>query len=179
MQRRFHLSLSVAHSSLIFQASRSLLTVSYHHNFGLPLGRFPSIFISATARMFSVSYLLLTCTNHSILLRLITVAIGSTFASSKIFSFHLCYNRLTPLHHYIVAIHVSSLTDIGHVSHFRLPMHPIVTPSSIFHVLFFPILLSVTLRTILCAVGISELPFYSLECGVNDVLHIYHLCGVF
>ena len=49
---------SVAHSSLIFQSFRSLLTVSYHHNIGLPLGRFPSIFIFATARMFSVSSIL-------------------------------------------------------------------------------------------------------------------------
>ena len=56
-------------------------------NFGRPLGRFPTIFISATARMFSVSSLLLTCPNHSSLLRLITVAIASTFASSKISSF--------------------------------------------------------------------------------------------
>ncbi len=43
-----------------------LLTVSFHRNFGFPLGRFPSIFISKTARMFSemsVSSLLLTCPN--------------------------------------------------------------------------------------------------------------------
>ena len=87
--------------------------------FGLPLGRFHSIFISATARMFSVSPLLLTCPNHSSLLRLITVAIASTFASS---SFLRCSNRLTPIAHrtiliYVVAIRFSSLTDIGHVSH--------------------------------------------------------------
>ena len=48
----FHLSLSVAHSSLIFQAFMSLLTVSFHLDLGLPLGRFPSIFILATALMF-------------------------------------------------------------------------------------------------------------------------------
>ena len=48
---------------------------------------FPSILISATAWMFSVSPLLLTCPNHSSLLRLITVAIASTFASSNISSF--------------------------------------------------------------------------------------------
>ena len=42
------------------------------------LGRFPSIFNSATARMFSVSPLLLMCPNHSSLLRLITVDIAST-----------------------------------------------------------------------------------------------------
>ena len=66
----------MAHSSLIFQAFRSLLIVSFHRNFGRPLGRFPSIFISATARMFSVSPLLFTCPNHSSLLRLITVAIA-------------------------------------------------------------------------------------------------------
>ena len=45
----------------MFQAFRFLLTVSFHRNFGLPLGRFLSIFISTTARMFSVSSLLLTC----------------------------------------------------------------------------------------------------------------------
>ena len=39
-------------SSLTFQAFRSLLTVSFHCNLCLPLGRFPSIFISTTARMF-------------------------------------------------------------------------------------------------------------------------------
>ena len=117
--RPFHFSRSVAHSSLIFQAFRSLLIVSFHRNFGLPLGRFPSIFISATARMFSVSPLLLTSPNHSSLLRLITVAIASTFASSKISSFLLCSNRLTPIAHRtilisVVAIRFSSLTDIGH-----------------------------------------------------------------
>ena len=82
LQRPFHRSLSVAHSSLMFQAFRSLLTVSFHLNFGFSLGRFPSFFISTTAMVFSVSPLLLTCTNHSSLLLLITIAIGSTFASS-------------------------------------------------------------------------------------------------
>ena len=43
-----------------------------------------SIFISATARMFSVSPLRLTCPNHSSLLHLITVAITSIFTSSRI-----------------------------------------------------------------------------------------------
>ena len=98
----------------------SLLTVSYHRNFGLPLGRFPSILIPATAQMFSVSSLLLTCPNHSSLLSLITVAIGSTFASSKI-SFLLCSNVQAHAHRTIlisvVAIRFSSLNDIGHVSH--------------------------------------------------------------
>ena len=56
-----------AHSSLMFQAFRSVLTVSFDLNFCLPLGRFSSIFISTTARMFSVSSLLLTCKNHSCL----------------------------------------------------------------------------------------------------------------
>ena len=37
----------------------------------------PSIFISTTARMFSVSSLLLTCTNNSSLIRLITIAMGN------------------------------------------------------------------------------------------------------
>ena len=96
LQRSFHRSLSVVHSSLIFQASRSLLTVSFHLNFCLPLGRLPSIFISTTARMFSVQSLLLTCPNNSSILLLLTIAIGSTFASSKIFSFIRCSNMLTP-----------------------------------------------------------------------------------
>ena len=43
---------------------------------------FLSIVISKSAQMFSVSYLLLTCPNHSSLI--ITIAISSTFASSKI-----------------------------------------------------------------------------------------------
>ena len=90
--------------------------------FGRPLGRFPSIFISATALIFSVSPLLLTCPNHSSLLRLINVAIVSILASSKISSFLRCSNRLTPIAHRtilisVVAICFSSLPDIGHVSH--------------------------------------------------------------
>ena len=87
----------------------SLLTVSFHRNFGLPLGRFPSIFISATALMFSVSPLLLTCPNHSSLLRLMTVAIASTFASSKISSFLRCSNRLTPIAHRTILISVVAI----------------------------------------------------------------------
>ena len=87
----------MAHSSLIFLAFRSLLTLSYHRKFGLHLGIFPSILISATARLFSVSYLLLTFPNYSSFLRLITVAIGSTFASSNISSFFQCSNRLIPI----------------------------------------------------------------------------------
>ena len=94
--RYFHLSRSVAHSFLKLPSFRSLLTVSFHLNCGLPLGRFPSIFISTTALMFSVSSLLLTWPNHSILLLLMTIAIGSTFASSNISSFLRCSNRLTP-----------------------------------------------------------------------------------
>ena len=86
LQRSFHRSLSVVHSYLIFQDSGSLVTASFHLNFCLPLGRFPSIFISTTDRMFSVQSLLLTCPNHSSILLLLTIAIGSTFASSKIFS---------------------------------------------------------------------------------------------
>ena len=57
---------------------------SFHCNFGLRIGRFPSILISTTALMFSVSSLLLTCPNHSCLLLLITITICSTLASSKI-----------------------------------------------------------------------------------------------
>ena len=85
LQRPFHLSLSVAHSSLMFQAFRSLLAVSFHLNFGLPLGRFRSIFISATARMFSGSSLLLTCPNHSSLL----ITIAFLYVQSFIVTFTL------------------------------------------------------------------------------------------
>ena len=53
LQRHFLCSLSVAHSSLMCQASMSLLTVFFHLNFGLLLGRSLSIFISTTVRMFS------------------------------------------------------------------------------------------------------------------------------
>ena len=81
----------------MFQAFRSLLTVSFHRNFGLPLGRFPSVFISATARMFSVSPLPLTCPNHSNLRRLITVAIASTFALWLCFH-PMCRERQQDLH---------------------------------------------------------------------------------
>ena len=113
LQIPYHLSRSVAHSSLMFQAFRSLLTVSFHRNVGLPLGRFPSIFISGNCS---------TCPNHSSIRRLITVAIASTFASSKISSFLRCSNRLTHIAYRtilisVVAICFSSLTDIGHVSH--------------------------------------------------------------
>ena len=52
------------HFSLIFQAFMSILTVSFHRNLGLHLGRFPSIFISATALMPSVSSLILMWLNH-------------------------------------------------------------------------------------------------------------------
>ena len=61
------------------------------------LGRFPSAFISTTARMFSVSSLLLTCPNHSSLQLLMTITIGSILASAKISSFLRCSNRLLPL----------------------------------------------------------------------------------
>ena len=85
--------------SLMLHAFRSLLTVSFHLNFGLPLGRFHFTYISATARMFSVSSRLSTCSNHCSHLLLMTIAIGSTFAASNIASFLRC-----------------SLADIGHVS---------------------------------------------------------------
>ena len=105
--RPFHISLSVAHSSLMFQAFRSLLTVHFHRNFGFPLGQFPSIFMSTiTALMFSVSSLLLMCSDHSNLLFLITIAICSTFASSKISSFFRCSNRLAPIAHRAIIISV-------------------------------------------------------------------------
>ena len=66
----------------------------------------PSIFISTTALMFSVSSLLLTWPNHSSLLLLITVVICSNFASSKISSFLRCSNRLTPIAHRTILISV-------------------------------------------------------------------------
>ena len=55
--------LSICHK---FQASISLPALFLHLNLGLPLGCFPSIFISATALplMFSVSSLIFTCPNH-------------------------------------------------------------------------------------------------------------------
>ena len=62
----------------------------------------PSIFISTTARMFSVSPLLL-----------ITTAIGSTLASSNISSFLRCSNRLTPIAHrtiLIALLHTTKMT---------------------------------------------------------------------
>ena len=75
-------------------------TVSFHRNLGLPLGRFPSILMSATALMFSVSSLHLTFPNHSTnLLLLMTIAIGSSLSSSNICSFLLCSTRLTPIAH--------------------------------------------------------------------------------
>ena len=96
LQRLFNLSLSVVDSSLTFQPFWSLLTVPFHCNFCLPLGRFPAIFISATARMFSVSCLPSTFPNHSSLRLLLTIAIGSTLASHNISSFLRCSNRFTP-----------------------------------------------------------------------------------
>ena len=48
------------------------------------LRRFLSILISATVRNISVSCLLYTCPNHSNLLFLMTIAIGSTFTWSNI-----------------------------------------------------------------------------------------------
>ena len=46
-------SLSLAHSSLMFQAFTSLLTMSFHHNFSLPLGRVPSISFPQLSDVFS------------------------------------------------------------------------------------------------------------------------------
>ena len=89
----------------------------FHLNFGLPLGRFPSIFISTTALIFSVSSLLLTWPNHPSLLLLITVAICSTFASSKISSFLRCSNRLTPIRPtrrtILISVVVIRLSSVG------------------------------------------------------------------
>ena len=53
-------------------------------------------------------YSLLTCPNHSTLLRLIAVAIGTTFASSKISPFHRCSNRLTNSVHRSILISVAA-----------------------------------------------------------------------
>ena len=69
----------------------------------------------------SVSSILLTSPNHSSILHLITIAMGSTSASSKITYFLRCSNRLIPIAHrtiliYVVVIRVSSLTEIDHVS---------------------------------------------------------------
>ena len=46
--------ISLPHSSLILHAPMPLLTVSFNLNMGIPLGRLPSFFISATALTFSV-----------------------------------------------------------------------------------------------------------------------------
>ena len=62
------------------------------------------IFISATVLMFSVSFIIFTYTvetvypNHSNLLLLVTIAISSTFTSSKISSFIPCSCKLTLSH---------------------------------------------------------------------------------
>ena len=71
--------------------------------------------------LFSVSSLLLTWPNHSSILFLITIAICSTFTSSKIYSFLRCSNWPTPIAHRtiaisVVAVRLSYLTDIGQVS---------------------------------------------------------------
>ena len=78
---------------------------------GYPSRALPFIFISTTARMFSVLSLLLECPNHSSLLRLITIDIGSNFASSKISSFLQCSKGAhthCPSHH----SHLSGCQDI-------------------------------------------------------------------
>ena len=97
MQRHFHLSLSVSHSSLSFM---SVLTVSFHRNLGLPLGRFPSIFNSATALIFSVSSLLLILTspNHSNFL-LMTVTIVPPLLRPRSPHFSHVPVGSQPLHH--------------------------------------------------------------------------------
>ena len=74
-----------------------VLTVSFYLHFGLPLGRFPSIFISTTARMFSVSSLLLTCPNNSRLLLLKTIAIG--FQESKLITSKFTYFEVNFVKH--------------------------------------------------------------------------------
>ena len=89
----------------------------FHLYLRLLLGRFSAIVISATALMFSVSSLLFTCPNHYNILLLMTIAIGSTFASSKISSCIQCSRRLVPILHCtrlnkVVVIHFSYFADI-------------------------------------------------------------------
>ena len=64
---------------MLFQAFMFLLTVFFHLSIGLPLGHFPSIFISATTLLFSVSFLLFTCPNHSCLFH------------DHSYRFHICF----------------------------------------------------------------------------------------
>ena len=142
VQRPCHRSLPVAHTSLMFQAFRSLLTVSFHRNLSLPLGHLPSIFNSTTALMFSVSSLLFTCPNHSSLL----LTIGSTLASSKISSFLPILttsvfppqlrssSRVLPLH-----IQLHNCSDVfSFISSFHMPepFQPSQSHSHRFHLCF-------------------------------------------
>ena len=80
----------------------------------------PSIFISATALMLSVSALFFTRLNHVNLLLVATIAIDFTLASSNISEFLRCSSGLTPIAHRTILISVfdircSSLPDIDHV----------------------------------------------------------------
>ena len=64
-QSIFHCSLSVSHSSLMFQAFMFFLTLSFlqlllPYQHGFPLWYFPSVFNSATALMFSALSILIT-----------------------------------------------------------------------------------------------------------------------
>ena len=74
----------------MFHAFRLLLTASFHRNFGLPLRRFTAIFISATARMFSVSCLILkrpnldNYTRHFVPFPMSTFALCSVHRTSVI-----------------------------------------------------------------------------------------------
>ena len=67
------------HSSLLFQAFMSFLTVPFPFNLGLLLTRFHYIFISAS--LLSISSLLFPLSNHFNLLMIIVI--GSNFASPK------------------------------------------------------------------------------------------------
>ena len=92
------------------------------------------------AWIFSVSDLLLTCPNHSSIPLLITTAIGSTFASSKISSFLRCSNSLTPIAHRtipisVIAIRFSSLTDNVTLAMFRSLKDPL-TVKPLFLIIF-------------------------------------------
>ena len=126
LHRPFHLSRSVAHSSLMSQAVRSLLTI----NFGLPLWRFPSssfrqllgcfrfnIFFNVP-KSFQSSH----CHNHRYQFLPFFVQDILMFPVFLVmYTPNRCSNKVTRITHCTilisaVAIRVSSLTDIGHLS---------------------------------------------------------------
>ena len=84
-------SLWTANSSLVFQAFVPLRTESLHLTLGLPPGRFPYIFDTATVLMF-LFHIFFYSSNIPLLM---TVTSGSTIASSRISSFLQYSSRLT------------------------------------------------------------------------------------